>query len=243
MDSRNVPKDIATGAGSFWLWLKEQFDEKATISRGEAYISPGPSMDPMVRRSNDDVTIVWSSSKFCQMFSLRHFNGGPSTSDLEKMARARIARHEYPPEDPVEEDATGPPALTLVESPGPLPQEDPPPDLTATHEEYRGIVAEGREEPNAIPRDRPDVVFPPDTLERIDRALMGTLTPASPTSPEPTPSRFHEFVQALKKLDALHEEYDALYAELKAAGLEIHRDIDGRHSIRTIIGIIHTQPT
>ena len=43
MDSHNVPEDIAPGAGSFWLWFKKEFDEKALTSRGEAYPSAGAS--------------------------------------------------------------------------------------------------------------------------------------------------------------------------------------------------------
>lgn len=106
METRNVPDDIARGSGSFWLWLNAEFNEKALIFRGEVVPSTGPA-DPVVRRINDDVTIFWSGRLDSEPFSLRHFNGGPSTSDLEKMARARIAKGEYPPEDPAEEEPPG----------------------------------------------------------------------------------------------------------------------------------------
>lgn len=137
METRNIPDDIARGAGSFWLWLNKEFGPKALIARGEVSPSSGAT-DPIVRRTSYDVGITWTGLFDSQKYSLTSFPSSPNTADLEKMARARIAKREYPPEDPVEEASESPPTLGLIRGATlPLPAAAilPASDDTAKHAE------------------------------------------------------------------------------------------------------------
>ena len=224
METRTVPDDIARGGGSFWLWLNKEFGPKALIGRGEVSPSSGAT-DPIVRRTAYDVGIIWNGLFDSQKYSLTSFPGSPNTSDLEKMARARIAKREYPPEDPVEEASESPPLLSVVEEP----------DLSGVHREMLEIVREGRPNEDTLPT--PDAA-PAPKLDLVEGATL-RLPPSAILDEvgqaQERAARNADGLEALAKilhqLDSLHSDYRRLCGNMRDAGYEVTLGPDGKHTV------------